>query len=572
MFNPNYLAKYTREIQNRVRLNENAYVNINPIRGLNIRSAIGLDWNDLRSSYKQNNLVAEGFGDQLGTGDVNEQFSRFYRWTVTNTAEYKFDFLRDHHVTVLLGQESMTSKTESFSARRMGLVDNRLMLLSSPANGDLVTPSQAISEEVRNSWFGMLNYNYKERYFLDASIRRDGSSLFAEGHQWGTFGAVAAMWNITNETFMEPTKSWLNDLQLRVSYGSTGNSGIDPYMALGLVGSTSNRYVDQSGTAIANAGNEDLTWETVKTFNLGLSGRVFDRVDFDFQFYNKITSDMLMSIPYSYTTGFSSGYGNVAEMRNRGFDFTISADIIKTKDWYWNVKLNGNYNKNEITKLFQNMDSYVLGDFQMLEVGHDVGEFYMVRWSHVDPADGQSVWLDKDGNYTKVFSEANRVQTGKSWNAPWSGGISTTVAWKGIQLDVQFTGMFDRYLWNNERWWLEDPSANGRYNMTTAMLDMWQEPGDVTRIPAADVTRQPDTMFLEDASFVRLKFLQLSYTFPKKLLDATHFIKGLKVYFTGRNLLTFTDYSGYDPEVDDTMTFGNYPNSRQYSFGAQITF
>lgn len=572
MFNPNYLAKYTREIQNRVRLNENAYVNINPIRGLNIRSAIGLDWNDLRSSYKQNNLVSEGFGDQLGTGDVNEQFSRFYRWTVTNTAEYKFDFLRDHHVTVLLGQESMTSKTESFSARRMGLVDNRLMLLSSPANGDLVTPSQAISEEVRNSWFGMLNYNYKERYFLDASIRRDGSSLFAEGHQWGTFGAVAAMWNITNENFMQPTKSWLNDLQLRVSYGSTGNSGIDPYMALGLVGSTSNRYVDQSGTAIANAGNEDLTWETVKTFNLGLSGRVFDRVDFDFQFYNKITSDMLMSIPYSYTTGFSSGYGNVAEMRNRGFDFTISADIIKTKDWYWNVKLNGNYNKNEITKLFQNMDSYVLGDFQMLEVGHDVGEFYMVRWSHVDPADGQSVWLDKDGNYTKVFSEANRVQTGKSWNAPWSGGISTTVAWKGIQLDVQFTGMFDRYLWNNERWWLEDPSANGRYNMTTAMLDMWQEPGDVTRIPAADVTRQPDTMFLEDASFVRLKFLQLSYTFPKKLLDATHFIKGLKVYFTGRNLLTFTDYSGYDPEVDDTMTFGNYPNSRQYSFGAQITF
>ena len=572
VFNPNYLAKYTREIQNRVRLNENAYVNINPIRGLNIRSAIGLDWNDLRSSYKQNNLVAEGFGDQLGTGDVNEQFSRFYRWTVTNTAEYKFDFLRDHHVTVLLGQESMTSKTESFSARRMGLVDNRLMLLSSPATGDLVTPSQAISEEVRNSWFGMLNYNYKERYFLDASIRRDGSSLFAEGHQWGTFGAVAAMWNITNENFMQPTKSWLNDLQLRVSYGSTGNSGIDPYMALGLVGSTSNRYVDQGGTAIANAGNEDLTWETVKTFNLGLSGRVFDRVDFDFQFYNKITSDMLMSIPYSYTTGFSSGYGNVAEMRNRGFDFTISADIIKTKDWYWNVKLNGNYNKNEITKLFQNMDSYVLGDFQMLEVGHDVGEFYMVRWSHVDPADGQSVWLDKDGNYTKVFSEANRVQTGKSWNAPWSGGISTTVAWKGIQLDVQFTGMFDRYLWNNERWWLEDPSANGKYNMTTAMLDMWQKPGDVTRIPAADVTRQPDTMFLEDASFVRLKFLQLSYTFPKKLLDATHFIKGLKVYFTGRNLLTFTDYSGYDPEVDDTMTFGNYPNSRQYSFGAQITF
>lgn len=571
-FNPDYLASKQPEIQRRVRINENAFVNINPIKGLNLRSAIGLDWNDLRVSYKAYNLVDDGFGEQMPTGQASEQFSNFYRWTVTNTAEYKFNFLRDHDVTILLGQESMTSKTTSFGAMRTGLVDNRLMLLSSTSNAAPLVPSHAISEEVRNSWFGMLNYSYANKYFLDLSLRRDGSSLFAKDNRWGTFGAAALMWSVSNEAFMDVTKDWLKDLQFRVSYGSTGNSGIDPYLALGLVGASSTMYIDASGTVIANASNPDLTWEKVKTFNIGLSGRLFDRVDFDLQYYDKVTSDMLMSIPYSYTTGFSAGYGNVAEMYNRGFDFTIGVDIIKNKDWYWNVKVNGNYNKNKVTKLFQGLDQYVLGDFQMLEVGHDMGEYYMVRWSHVDPADGQSVWLDKDGNYTKIYSEANRVQTGKSWIAPWSGGLSTTVAWKGLQLDVQFTGMFDRYMFNNERMWLEDPQANGTYNMAASMLNMWTTPGQKTDIPAANAVRQGDTMWLEDASFVRLKYLQLSYTLPKNWLDQTGFIKGAKVFLVGRNLITFTGYKGYDPEVNNTMTFGNYPNTRQYSIGAQLTF
>jgi len=571
-FDPDYLASKQPEIQRRVRINENAFVNINPIKGLNLRSAIGLDWNDLRVSYKAYNLVDDGFGEQMPTGQASEQFSNFYRWTVTNTAEYKFNFLDDHDVTVLLGQESMTNKTESFGVMRTGLVDNRLMLLSSTSNTSPLVPSHSITEEVRNSWFGMLNYSYANKYFLDLSIRRDGSSLFAKDHRWGTFGAAALMWNVSNESFMDVTKDWLKDLQFRVSYGSTGNSGIDPYLALGLVGASSSMYIDASGTVIANASNADLTWEKVKTFNIGLSGRLFDRVDFDLQYYDKVTSDMLMSIPYSYTTGFSAGYGNVAEMYNRGFDFTIGVDIIKNKDWYWNVKVNGNYNKNKVTKLFQGLDSYVLGDFQMLEVGHDMGEYYMVRWSHVDQADGQSVWLDKDGNYTKIYSEANRVQTGKSWVAPWSGGLSTTVAWKGLQLDVQFTGMFDRYMFNNERMWLEDPQANGTYNLASSMLNMWMKPGDKTSIPAANAVRQADTMWLEDASFVRLKYLQLSYTLPKNWLDQTGFIKGAKVFLVGRNLLTFTGYKGYDPEVNNTMTFGDYPNTRQYSIGAQLTF
>ena len=572
-YNPYFWTSFQPSHNTRVRINENAFVNINPVKGLNIRSALGLDWNDYRVSGKCYRMPEVSFAQ---TGRVSESYSRYYRWTVTNTIEYKFDFLDDHHVSILAGQESMNNKSDAFGARAEGFTDNRLLILSAaPATQNFIpTVSQSISEEVRNSWFGMLSYNYADRYFLDASIRRDGSSLFADGHRWGTFGAVAAMWNITNEKFMEKArKSWLNDLQLRISYGSTGNSGIDPYMFLGLVGSTPSYGSGEgsNGTAIANSSNPQLSWETVKTFNVGLSGKVFDRLTFNFEFYNKQTSDMLMEIPYSYTTGFSSGWGNVGEMYNRGVDINLGADIIKTKDWYWNVSLNLNYNKNEVTKLFNDIDKYDVTNLVHLEEGHPFGEFYYVRWSHVDPADGQTVWLDKDGNETKIYSEDNRVMTGKNMIAPWSGGLSTTVSWKGLQLDVQFTGMFDRYMLNNERYFLENPSFATQFNQSTEMLNMWQKPGDVTNIAAANCQRQFDTSLIENATFVRLKFLQLSYTFPQKWMDATNFIKGAKIYFVGRNLFTITPYNGYDPEVDNWSTFGDYPNTRQYSFGIQLT-
>ena len=566
-YNPYYLSEIQPSNTRRVRLNENLFVNINPVKGLNIRSAVGLDANDLRSSSKCLKTPEVSFAEK---GYVAESFSRFYRWTVTNTAEYKFNFLEKHNVTVLLGQESMYGKTESFGVSADGFEDNRLLMLPLAAQKNVGVPSQGISEEVRNSWFGTLNYAYADKYFVDLSIRRDGSSLFGENNRWATFGAAAFMWNVTKENFMESTRSWLNDLQFKVSYGSTGNSGIDPYMALGLVGGGL-EYNGDTGSAVANAPNPELTWETVKTFNVGLNGRLFNRLSFDVEFYNKVTSNMLVKMPYSYTTGFGTGWGNVAEMYNRGVDFNISYDIIKNKDWYWSVSLNGNYNKNKVTKLFKGADSYDVTNLIHLEKGYAYGTLYQVRWSHVDPADGQTVWLDKNGNETKVFSEDNRVMLDKGVIAPWSGGFSTTVSWKGLQLDVQFIGMFDRYMANNDLYFVQNPAFATQGNQSTAMLNMWTHPGQVTNIAAANCQRQLDTSLFEDASFVRLKFLQLSYSLPQDWLNATKIVKGAKVYFIGRNLLTFTGYHGYDPEVDSYATLGNYPNTRQYSFGIQLT-
>ncbi len=568
-YNPYFLSRVQPTSNSRIRINENAYVNINPIKGLNFRSALGLDANDLMTKYTCYNTL-DTDPSVFPTGAATRTSSRNSRWTVTNTLEYKFDIAKDHQFTALVGQESMVEKTDAFGISADGLTDNRLTLVS--AGTEWSPSSVGISEEVRNSWFGMLNYGYADKYYVDLSIRRDGSSLFGANKRWATFGAAALMWNVTGEKFMQGTRSWLNDLQFKLSYGSTGNSGISPYMALGLVGQGGN-YNKQTSTVISNPSNPDLTWETVKTFNVALTGKVLNRVTFDFEYYDKRTSDMLMSIPYSYTTGFSSGWGNISAMKNNGVDFTIGVDIIKNKDWFWNVKVNGNYNHNEITKLYEGADYYTLSSSGLrLEVGHSYGEFYQVRWSHVDPRDGQNVWLDKNGNETKVYSEDDAVFLGKSYITPWSGGLSTTVSWKGLQLDLQFTGMFDRYIYNNERYFTENPAFASSSNQTTKMLNMWQKPGDVTDIAAANSARQFDSSLLENASFVRLKFVQLSYTLPKSLLDSTHFIKGARVFLVGRNLLTFTKYSGFDPEVNANLTLGNYPNTRQFSVGAELTF
>ena len=569
-YNPYWLSEVQPTSTDRLRLNENVYINVNPIKGLNFKSALGLDANDYRSHYKCLNTV-DIAPNVFPTGSVSESTSRFERWTLTNTAEYKFNINNQHDVTVLLGHEFMDSHSSAFGVMVEGLEDNRMLYLSAAAQTGVNIPSQSTSDERRLSWFGMLNYGFADRYYVDLSVRRDGSSLFAKGHEWGTFGAGAFMWNITNERFMRNTKKWLQNLTFKVSYGVTGNANISAYQQYGLVSAGGN-YNGQSGITIASAENPNLSWEKVYQLNTGISAHFLNRFTLDLEVYNKETKDMLMQMPKSWTTGFSAGYANVGAMRNTGVDITLGADIIKNKDWYWNVRVNANYNHNEITKLFNGVNSFDVTDLVHLEKGHAYGELYAVRWSHVDPRDGMNVWLDKNGNETKVYDESDKVLTGYNTVAPWSAGLSTTVSWKGITLDVQFAGMFDRYMLNNDRYFIENPTFASSANQSTEMMKIWQKPGDVTKIASVNSERHFDTSLLENASFVRLKFLQLSYNLPQNWLDATHFIKGAKVFFTTRNLLTFTSYTGYDPEVDGFSTIGDYPNTRQFSFGAQLTF
>jgi TonB-linked SusC/RagA family outer membrane protein len=562
-YNPYYLSEIQPSSKNQTRLNASTFVNINPIEGLNIRAAQALEAFDYRYSYK-----ALPIGPFKGAGSAREQFQRMYRWTLTNTAEYKFN-VEKHNFIALVGQESILYKNQNFRTTAKGLTDKRLMLMSAASSADV--PTHSIEKKVFNSYFSTLSYNYDEKYYTDLSIRADGSSLFGENNQWAVFYSVGAMWDMKKEAFLQEV-DFINNLQLRASYGTTGNSSIASYRALGLA-KASGLYDGKSGTAIANPANPDLTWETIRTTNIGVSGRMFDFLTFELEYYNRMTEDMLMEIPYSMTTGYASGWGNVANMRNRGFDAKFTFDIIKNHDMSWTVTANVNYNKNEITELFEGRNEFVLGTTGMkLQVGKPYGEFFYTRWAGVDPRDGYDMWYDKNGNLTKQYSDSDKVFTGKQRFAPWSGGINTSFQWKGISVSADFSYFLDNYIMNNTRYFVENPSFASKNNQTTNMLTMWQKPGDITEVARPESVRHFDTHLLENASFLRMKTLTVGYTFPKDLIRRTGFINNAKVYFVGRNLLTFTGYSDYDPEMDTNISLGNYPNTKEYSVGLELTF
>ena len=258
----------------RIMGNLNTFIEITPFKGLTLKGAQAFEGYIYK--YRGVNYPWE---DNEFNGDVAEQFQRGSNWTFTNTAEYKHTFKGKHFMTLLAGQESIMHNSDGFSASGKGIEDSRLTQLSAVSSATAKV-NGARSEYVFNSFFFRGEYNYDEKYYLDASYRRDGSSRFSEDHRWASFYSIGAMYNIKNEAFLNDVE-WLNDLRLKISYGTTGNSEIGNYASLGMVaGGGSYNYNNQSGWVIGTVGNSDLTWETLKNFSAGVSTKVFDRLDF----------------------------------------------------------------------------------------------------------------------------------------------------------------------------------------------------------------------------------------------------------------------------------------------------
>ena len=571
-----YVNSTRRQTRRQVTANVNLYEELTPIKGLTIRAQQAVDAFDYDLSYNaypREDLVTP-MGDVYNgsTGSAQEAFQRYYSFTYTNTAEYKFN-IDDHNVTLLAGQESIITKSRNFGVYSTGHTDMRQLLLTQGTTVGIGNLSHSISESVFNSYFFTGSYNYAEKYYLDLSFRRDGSSKFAPDNRWASFWSVGAMWNMKKENFLADV-DWLNELEVKASYGTTGNSSIDDYMYFGLIGSGSNTYNGQGTLGISQASNYDLTWETVASANVGVSFRLFDRVSVDVDAYHRKTTDLLMQIPYSYTTGYSSGWGNIGAMVNKGVDINLDVDILKLRDFQWKLRANMNYNKNEITELFNGRDEYALPDYGMMyKVGHSIGELYYVRRVGVDPRDGQQIWYDKDGNLTKVYNEErDAVLLGKDLYAPLTGGFGTSISWKGLTVSADFTWAANKYMISNDNYFIENPNFGTQFNQTTNMLNMWTTPGQVTDVPHYTSPIQFDDHLVENASFMRLKNLTVQYALPKSVLRHLGDVQNINVFFTGRNLWTVTPFSGYDPEPDSNLVAFFYPNTRQLVFGAEITF
>ena len=576
LMHPSFVNENRSYKKNNLTLMLNAFEQLNPIEGLTIRAQQAMDGYDYTTDNRY--IPYEAFTTPMGSsvaaseGYVSNSFQRYASYTFTHTVEYRKK-IQDHSFSALIGEESIFSRSRSFGVFTEGQTDPRQLRLTDGTSIAIGNVSDSRAEESFNSFFGTLSYDFAGKYYLDASYRADGSSKFAPGHRWGHFYSVGGMWDLKKENFLKDV-DWLDNLQARATYGLVGNStGAGSYDYYGLFG-TGSMYNGQSSMGISNPSNSTLTWEKVGSFNAGVTFGFLDRVVLNVDAYRRKTTDMLMSIPFSYTTGFGGGMGNIGAMVNKGFDADVNVKLLKTSDIDWTFKANVNYNKNEITELFAGRDEYIIANTGLkLEVGKPYGEFFMVEYAGVDPRDGKPMWYDIDGNLTKVYNEERDSKfVGKQRYAPWSGGFGTSFSWKGLSVTADFAWQYGKYMTNNDNYFLMNANQGTSFNQAVDMLNIWTKPGDITDIPKYGEQVQFDTHLLEDASFLRMKNLIVQYSLPEKWMKATKGIQNAKVFFVGRNLFTATKFSGYDPEPDINLVKFNYPNTRQFVFGMELTF
>ena len=546
------------------------YGEARPIEGLTLRSQFGLDYGHTTGF----GVSYPSYAPNQGSGSASRSSTDGMQLTVTNTINYNFtkQTSRLHSFNFMVGQEGVDYHYEAFSVATAGQNND---LLTNISNGTRATSWSDTTDSDYGflSFFGRAEYNLDSRYFVEFSARAGGSSRFGSSRRWAGFWSVGLMWNMRNEKFMEAASRWLTNAQLSLSTGTSGNSSIPNYVHSALVGGGLD-YVGDAGIAPIQPGNENLGWEKPWTTNLGAHLGFWNRLNVDFEAYYKRTSDMLMEVPKSYTDqGFGYYWDNVGEMINVGAELSVMATLVQTKNFLWTVNANASYNYNEITELYNGVLEYERSNTNTkLVVGHPLGEFYINRYAGVNPVNGDALWYTKDGELTTELRDEDKVLIGKSYIAPWQGGFGTALSWKGLSLSAQFSWVADRYMINNDRYFDESNGRFASYNQSRRLLDRWKEPGDVTDIPRHGVYTEFDSRLLEDASFLRLKNVMLSYSFKFADDRKRTVIRGVRAYAQAQNLLTFTKFSGLDPEGTSNIYAAQYPMARQFTFGLDLTF
>lgn len=576
---PNYLAEMMPDDYNRLQFNPSAYLTLTPMKGLTIKTQGGMNGTIERNTWGTRPVYA----GSPGNGSLDESYGRSIIKTWTNTAEYKFN-VGQNNFTALAGHEYVDFTNNSFSAGTASSPFDNMWLLQ---NGNLTNRrvSSGMSEYAFNSFFGRLEYNFKNRYYIDGSLREDKSSRFGANRQSATFWSVGGMWRAKEESFLKAI-SWIDDMSLRASHGTSGNSAIGNYEHLALASTTTN-YTNNPSLAIAQAGNPELGWEKQAKTTVGLTMGFLNRFRLVVEYYFRETSDQLINVPQPFTTGWANIRYNIGAIQNKGFDITFDFDAYKnnTVDAFVTPYFNANFNRNKITELFQGKQTYIIPNTGVLwAVGQPVSFSYPL-WAGVNPANGAPQWyLPNAGEaianprrdpaaITSSFSTALEQNTGIE-RYPWlNGGFGFRSGYKGIYLDVDFSFSAGKYMINNDRYFFENPTQFPGFNQSPVVLDYWTPQNPNARFPAlTQQFTQFDSRLIENASFLRLKALQIGWNLPESILKTTKVVKGARIFFVGRNVFTITEYTGPDPEVDSNLALGTNPNTRQFGLGLQLRF
>ena len=553
------------------------------------------DWLTFSSvnNYKYGNTVQKIYTDPRSAGGkadnglLEDYKSDYYRLYTNHLLRFNKVFGK-HSVNALLAYEfnsytgTVTSQTASGFPPGFTVAD----VATTPKK---VSGSQ--QEWAVQSYFLNANYAYDNKYLAQVSVRRDGASNFGENARYGTFFSVSGGWNINREAFFHA--DWVNQLKLRASYGSVGARPGSLYPQYALYNITDG-YNGMPGAMMSQIGNKDLTWEKTYTLGIGLDAMSFDRVSLTLDYYQKKTTDLLYNVPVSGVTGWSYNYKNVGEVENKGFEATLGVDIIKNKDWNWNVSANIATNKNKIKKLYGDKSEIIINNAQsgivgpadkILKPGYDIDSWYTTEWAGVDPANGDPLWYmtDEDGKRVKTnkyaLASKNPVICGSS-NPDFYGGFSTSLSWKNFDLSAIFGYSVGGKIYNYMRMEFD---SDGAYTDRNQMKlkdgwSRWEKEGDIATHPKAvygntSNSNSVSSRYLETASYLRLRNLTIGYNIPVK-----KYINQLRVYVSGENLFVVSGFSGIDPEVPPLnngagtgVASSVYPQTRKFMLGLNIS-
>jgi TonB-linked SusC/RagA family outer membrane protein len=569
--NVDLLLKYYDVHSTSLRYIGNLYAEIKFSPNLTFRSSIGADYNNYDESEYWNTFLISGSPNGLATSTISQATSLINEQTLT----YRKTFGK-HGVGILVGNTLQSDVATFTGATGRGFANNSFKQISSAAT---TTSSQGWSKNTLASFFSKADYNYEGKYLIDFIIRADGSSRFGENNRWGYFPSVGAAWRLKNENFLKDV-AFISDLKIKSSYGITGNqNGIGDFATLGLWSGGSS-YQDNPGIAPQQLANPDLKWERTKQFNIGTDISLFnDRLGVEFNYYEKKTDNGLLQLALPGTTGFATYTSNAAEISNKGFEFSITSNNVKTKEFSWTTSFNVAQNVNKIEKLATPL-RYGSRDLILQQEGSPLYSFWLYKELYVDPQTGNSVYEDvnKDGQITV----ADRQIYGNIW-PKFFGGLTNNLTYKGFDASIFFSFSYGNEIYNHNRFFGEGGGARDAARVIFASnLDRWQKPGDITDTPKPDginVNNYKDggSRWLEDGSFLRLKALTVGYTLPKHITQKVK-IENLRFFAMGTNLFTVTNYTGLDPESsvssnqnEQGIDLGTPPQPRGIQVGINIT-
>ncbi|MDR1974724.1 MAG: SusC/RagA family TonB-linked outer membrane protein [Bacteroidales bacterium] len=550
------------------------YLRINLHKNIVFQTKFGLDF---VSSHEKNVWSPTVNPQGRNMGGITQMLDqRDATLTLTNTLNW-MPSIGKNNFNVLIGQEIEQFDYSEGYYNGTTFSDPSLTEVGNAASSEGFSGAE---HAALSSVFLNVEYNYDDRYYISGSIRGDGTSRFGENNRWGLFYSIGGKYRISGENFMTSTQNWLNNLSIRVSYGTTGNQNVGYYVARPSYGSS--KYGGGLTIYPSALGAPDLKWESRDKFNVGLEFSIFNALTAEIDYYYDITRDMIFAVPLSYSTGFSSQIRNIGKMGNQGIELMLNAQLLQTKNVQWTASFNITTNNNKILKL--PTDGPIIGSsLTKLEVGKTAHLYYYYEYAGVDPATGRPRWYDDKGEYVYDFTLAKRRDLG-SYDPKFYGGFTTRVNFYDFDFSVQLNYCYGGKLFVNDVRYRENDGAFEDSPPTYYVMDnRWKNPGDEAYVPEIRMggnngAENFSSRELMDASYLRIRNIQLGYTVPSSFLSKAK-LKMFRAYISIDNLYTFTKnkgidaFRGYDPEAGLGGTqAANYPIPINYQLGVNVGF